>query len=163
MDGRFEQALKIVLGYEGVVISDNPNDHGGVTNSGIAQSSHPGIDVTKLSTQQIKVIYYQQYYKIFEPLPGPLSFFCFQLGVNVGPGTAAKILQECLGVTVDGDIGPETIKAAKDQFSPEFMGKLGDAVVRHYFELVLEDPSQREFLQGWMRRTVNASMRAGEF
>lgn len=163
MDSRFERALRIVLEYEGVTISDNPNDLGGVTNSGIAQSSHPGINVTKLSSQQIRMIYYQQYYKPFENLPGPMAFFCFQFGVNVGPGLAAKILQECLGVTADGIIGPITEKAAKEQFSPEFMAKLGDTVVRHYFDFVMEDQSQREFLQGWMRRTVNASMRAWEF
>ena len=42
----------------------------------------------------------------------------FDAAVNSGPSRGAKWLQQALGVTVDGKIGPQTIAAAQATYAP---------------------------------------------
>ena len=45
-------------------------------------------------------------------LPSGLDYAVFDAAINSGPGRAAKWLQELVGVTADGAIGPGTLAAA---------------------------------------------------
>lgn len=63
-----------------------------------------------------------------------------------------KIPQRMLGVTPDGIVGPNTIAALNGCDYMEFFDEL-KAERKAFFERIVEaKPSQRKFLNGWLRR-----------
>jgi lysozyme family protein len=82
----------------------------------------------------------------------PLANKVYDCGVNQGTGTAAKILQGCLGVTVDGCIGAITIAAANGRDGAGFAASFRAARAAKYRELVKEHPQYAQYLDGWLAR-----------
>ncbi|MEQ1578917.1 MAG: TIGR02594 family protein [Hyphomicrobium sp.] len=126
-DRAFEHALAHVLEMEGGY-TDDPYDPGGPTNKGItlrvfAEWKHVTVDAVSFAAlkSELKVIpdamvsgiYRERYWQPAqcERLPPSLALMHFDAGVNHGTGGAARMLQEALGVDVDGDIGPGTLSA----------------------------------------------------
>lgn len=94
--------------------SNDPNDPGGETKWGISKSAYPNMDIKNLTLQQAKDIYLMDYWNPChcDELPSQLAIACFDCGVNQGCGTSRKLLQMSLDVTVDGNIGSQTVAAA---------------------------------------------------
>ncbi|NDB68403.1 MAG: hypothetical protein EB015_10455 [Methylocystaceae bacterium] len=124
MKENYPQALKQVLKYEGGYV-DHPKDPGGPTNKGITQAVYdswqksqnlPTQSVRNISDATVAAIYKQQYWDRIrgDDLPSGVDFAVFDYAVNSGVSRAAKTLQNIVGVTPDGQIGPATIQAAKD-------------------------------------------------
>ena len=75
----------------------------------------------------------------------------FDAAVNMGPGTAVKLLQEAAGCPVDGLWGPDTLAAVNAE---------GDALIdvfkqersAHYQDIVLNDPEDAPYLGAWLAR-----------
>jgi lysozyme family protein len=109
----FEIAFRMALSLEASP-SNDPQDPGGFTKFGIAQSKHPDIDVSNLSLEQAKQIYREQYWDRMHcgVLPPGLAIAVFDCAVNQG-SIAAQLLQKALNVSADGVIGPKTIRAAQ--------------------------------------------------
>jgi lysozyme family protein len=85
-----------------------------------------------------------------------LKLHLFDMGVNAGPGTSIKLLQDILNIKSDGSIGPVTIKAINDypnqtELSQRF------ALIRldFYQKKTVDNPNLKKFLKGWQNR-VNA-------
>ena len=123
MKENYAQALKQVLKYEGGYV-DHPQDPGGPTNKGITQAVYdawqkknglPTQSVRNISDATVAAIYKQQYWDAIsgDDLPSGIDFAVFDYAVNSGVSRAAKTLQSVVGVTQDGQIGPQTIQAAK--------------------------------------------------
>lgn len=130
---RFEDAFKIVLGFEGGYNND-PNDKGGETNYGITVTTlesakakgwvPSNISIKNLKLIHAKTIYKNGYWNAVkaDDLPYPLDLIMFDMAVNHGPSTAVKLLQQSLNsilkvgtnLVVDGIIGPKTLAAVKD-------------------------------------------------
>jgi uncharacterized protein (TIGR02594 family) len=119
----YDDALARVLVHEGGN-DDDQRDPGGRTSRGILQSecdlwrkTHPGlpVDVWQAPQKEIEAIYRQKYWDALrcDELPAGVDYAVFDYGVNSGIGRAAKVLQRLIGVDVDGEIGPNTIAAAK--------------------------------------------------
>ena len=119
----YDDALARVLVHEGGN-DDDPRDPGGRTSRGILQSewdlwrkTHAGLpgDVWQAPQKEIEAIYRQKYWDALrcDELPAGVDYAVFDYGVNSGIGRAAKVLQRLIGVDVDGEIGPNTIAAAK--------------------------------------------------
>ena len=72
----------------------------------------------------------------------------FDTGVNHGPGTAIRILQQVAGAEVDGEIGPQTL-AAVLAMSPL---KLLDAYAANRRERYRAMPHFWRFGRGWLAR-----------
>jgi type VI secretion system secreted protein VgrG len=75
----------------------------------------------------------------------------FDMGVNMGIGTAVKILQKALGVAVDGVFGSGTlaaVNAASDALLPAYK----QALAAHYQSIVAAKPAEAKFLNGWLAR-----------
>ncbi len=51
-------------------------------------------------------------------LPDGVNLMLFDFGVNAGPRVAVKAMQEVVGVTADGSVGPVTL-AAVGRFPPQ--------------------------------------------
>ncbi len=126
---RFEAAAAVVIGAEGAR-SNDAGDPGGLTVYGHDQASWPDLlarvpadvraqlprNVSGLTRDQALLAYRAGYWDLVrgDDLPAPMALLVFDAAVNQGTGWAPAALQSVLGVTVDGDIGPETIQAAKE-------------------------------------------------
>lgn len=109
----FDRAFIIILGEEGG-FSDDPRDPGGVTKYGIAKKFYPDLDIPNLTKDDAKAIYFRDYWNPVRAgeLPWPLCLYVFDCAVNQGVPTAIRLLQQSLGVDVDGNFGPVTMRAA---------------------------------------------------
>ena len=66
-----------------------------------------------LTVEDVAPIYEKNYWgrTKCDDLPSGLDLCVFDFAVNAGPGRAAKYLQSMIGTTVDGGIGPNTLRA----------------------------------------------------
>lgn len=143
-----------ILQAEGGLV-DNPNDPGGLTKYGISQAAFPDLDIRALTPEQAIAIYATNYWEPAKcpALPPPLALVHFDAAVNCGVGQAARFLEQAVGVTVDGIVGPITIAAA---------WKATDAVEAYlsvreafYRRLAQANPAEGVFLDGWLNRLAN--------
>lgn len=142
---------------------NHPSDTGGETKFGIAQNSNPDLDITTLTLDQAKRVYYKKYWlaidgdKLYQHKN--LCAVLFDTAINHGVSRASKILQEVLGVPVDGDIGPITIINTHKYIISKSEIMLCDAIfdkrLEHYNRIVANNPTQKVFLNGWLNRLHN--------
>ena len=85
-------------------------------------------------------------------MPKEVSVVVFDTSVNSGGGRAAKTLQQVLGVTVDGALGPVTLAKLQDQDSLSTANAFLALRSDFYNRIVANDPTQQKFLAGWLRR-----------
>ena len=66
-----------------------------------------------LTVEDVAPIYRKNYWDRMkcDDLPTGLDLCVFDFGVNAGTGRSAKYLQRMIGTTVDGGIGPNTLRA----------------------------------------------------
>jgi lysozyme family protein len=158
----FESAVEIVLEKEGG-FSNHPRDRGGPTNFGITFRTYAaflGKDPSEVTEREMREltretaieIYRSNYWNAArcDSLPPGLDLCVFDFCVNAGVRTAVKLLQEVVGVTQDGSIGPITL-AAVAASDPE-------TLIRRYAEKRLEFyrslPDFDAFGRGWTNRTM---------
>src|SRR5690606_25590767 len=127
----FDAALAHVLEMEGGW-SNDPHDPGGPTNLGITLSvlaAWKGSALTDANRQALleelrrlepataRTIYRERCWLPSRAgdLPPALAIMHFDAAVNHGVAGAARMLQQALGVVVDGEIGPQTLSAANRQ------------------------------------------------
>lgn len=85
-------------------------------------------------------------------LPWPLSLYVVDAAVHHGPGPAALILQRALGVTTDGVIGPQTLRAAANAQPVRVQLMLAHRLLLLHRILVKRGET---FALGWFRRVVD--------
>lgn len=123
MIGNFALCLAHVLKSEGGFV-DNARDPGGATDEGVTQHQYdvwrvahgqPTRSVQFIDPNEVEAIYAAWYWTPIhgDQLPAGVDYCVFDGAVNSGPHTAVEWLQQALGVTVDGQVGPETLAAAK--------------------------------------------------
>lgn len=112
-----QQAIAFVLAKESGELTDDPNDPGGLTRWGIALNRHPELtadDIRGMTALRAGQIYAANYWPPrADELPDYLSIPLLAAAVLQGRETAVEILQAALGVHADGNIGPQTISAAR--------------------------------------------------
>lgn len=152
----FEGAVNKVLGHEGGYVND-PTDRGGETNYGITvkvarENGYTG-PMINLPIETVKEIYKAKYWDKVraDELPEAVRYIVFDTAINSGPSRGVKILQKCGGVTVDGIIGPNTLRAAQG------VGLYAYALEKMYFycQIVRRDKSQAKFIGGWSNRVMD--------
>jgi len=154
---------------EAVIRREGPYNHlsadrGGATNWGITQSTLSGWlgrpasadDVKQLTPQAAKAIYRALFYERprIDMLPEPLDDQVFDFAVNSGPFVAIAALQECLGTKPDGVLGPITIGLALQSDTRTIGNRLAVWRIMMLGRICRRDPSQIQFLQGWLRRAA---------
>lgn len=133
---------------------NHKSDKGGATKFGIAQASHPQVDVMTLTLAQAKAIYFKAYWKVgrCDELPEPMCIAHFDACVNHGISRAGKLLQLAVGAQPDGVVGANTIAHARAMsvtMTPEqFMKPRRD----FFLKIVEARPDQEVFLKGWLAR-----------
>jgi lysozyme family protein len=130
-------------------------DSGGCTKYGISQRANPSVNVQELTLAQAQQIYHDSYWLASkcDRITIPVTIFYFDMVVNNGGGRAAKILQGCVGATQDGNVGPQTLAAVNSQDPTTLINAMHDARNARYNQIAQNDPSQEQFLAGWLRRS----------
>ena len=153
----YDKCLETILHHEGGYVN-HPKDPGGETNLGVTKrvyQEHGGTkDMKDLLVEDVAPIYKKGYWDKMkcDDIPSGLDLCLFDFGVNAGPGRAAKFLQQMIGTTVDGGIGPMTLAKVE-----EYIRENGEpATVEKYQEMrqkYYENLSTfATFGKGWTRR-----------
>ncbi len=154
----FGPAVKLIFQLEGGY-ADQPADDGGKTKYGITAATLAGYlgtpvteaDMRALDQETARAIYLRNYWVPLacDELPLPLAVCLFDAGVNHGVGLATRLLQQALGVKVDGVLGPITLSVADAQgTSPGFLG----AFMARRALLYIQHADFPTFGKGWLRR-----------
>ena len=153
--------------------TDHPADRGGPTKWGITQKAWAawrGHDVTVEEVQQITEAQARDFYEAeyvlgprFNHLPEKIQGLVVDCGVNHGTARAAKWLQKAVGVKQDGDIGPITLTAVKNENPLAIYIKICAIRERFYAGIVARDPSQVVFIRGWINRNAKWLDRLADF
>jgi lysozyme family protein len=119
----FDTCLHAILREEGSN-SDDPQDHGGRTSRGVTQREYDAYrakhgqqtaDVWQATDEEIKDIYYRQYWNPYcDELVSGVDLIFFDCSVNAGRQQAVKDLQRALGITADGMFGLRTQQAVSE-------------------------------------------------
>jgi uncharacterized protein (TIGR02594 family) len=160
----FTRSLAHVLEMEGGY-DDDPYDPGGPTNLGITLSEFArdkGVELTSANYEAMKAelkaiprttverIYHDDYWDAADcpELPPALALFHFDAAVNQGVAGAARMLQQAVGVEVDGEIGLLTLAAVASHPVEETLAGYAEVRRRRYRAL----PTYWRFGRGWLSR-----------
>jgi lysozyme family protein len=148
----FYKAILPVLKHEGGFV-DNPNDPGGATKWGISQRTYPLLDIRALTEQDAIAIYKRDFWAFqYDRMPYVVAAKVFDMAVNMGAKTAAKILQRAVEVVADGIIGPATIKAIESADEAVLLGNITLEQLKYYKAVVKNKPTTAVFMAGWTKR-----------
>src|SRR5450631_1142173 len=76
----------------------------------------------------------------------------YDAGVNMGTGTAIRLMQEALDLVVDGIIGPKTVGAINSTPPADVLAKFKDVRIAHYEKIAENHPDNRKYLTSWISR-----------
>lgn len=162
-----DQIDEIIRREGGATETNDPDDSGGRTKYGISERAHPEAwadgDVTY---QEARTIYERIYIlaEKFHLVPNEgLKHQVVDHGVPSGPDTAARMLQQLVGVPVDGVIGPKTLEAIEKYPGGKLFGvdvpgivmlqlAFRDARILHYATIAKRRPKDLKYLLGWIKR-----------
>lgn len=164
----FEHCFAVVVGHEGTFSTDrgDPGNYTGGkvgegvfkgTKFGIAASSYPHLDIASLTLGEAAEIYRRDFWSAIrgDELPEAWRLAVFDCAVNMGVGTAVRMMQDALGVMVDGRIGPRTLaalQAADNRKLARFFARR----VKRYSEL----STFSRHWDGWLTRSFVTAMEA---
>jgi len=113
--GKFSESMAKLWAHEGGYVN-HPQDKGGETKYGISKAVFKDIDIAALTPVKAQDIYRREYWDRNRcgELPAGLANAYFDACVNHGRARATKLLQQSIGATADGKLGPETIRKAHE-------------------------------------------------
>jgi lysozyme family protein len=166
MQENFANSLREVTQYEGTAFSNRPDDRGGPTRYGVVQATYdtyrrawgqPTQSVEYISWPEVSAIYKDGFWDACrcDDLPAGVDFAVFQAAVNIGTGTAARLLQGVLGVTQDGSIGSGTLGAVQGWKAQDLSQAFLSAVQDYYTRIAANhpnDPQYQDNVRGWLNR-----------
>ena len=157
MSNKFSEALEVILHHEGGYVN-HPKDPGGETNLGVTKRVYEDFggekEMKDLTKEDVEPIYKKNYWDRVkgDDLPEGLDLCIFDFAVNAGPGRAAKFIQRLVNTTVDGGIGPNTLKCINDHVEHYGVSTAIDQYQserQNYYESL---SNFETFGRGWTRR-----------
>lgn len=169
---QFEPAFEKTMKHEGGY-ANNPADRGGETYRGIARKIWPGwngwplVDAAKQKAgfpgnlaanadlqARVAAFYRANFWPrhFGEIKDQSIAEWLFDKSVNMGIGQAVKLLQRAAGVTADGDYGPKTTIAVNNADPAQLLEACREQARAFYRRLAERNPSQKQFLKGWLAR-----------
>jgi lysozyme family protein len=164
---RFDDCLNHVLAHEGGYVA-HPADPGGHTNLGVTKDTWErwvghavSVDAIKaLTVADVTPVYREKYWDRAKcgALPVGIDYCVFDTAVNSGPGRAVKFLQEVVGATSDGILGPMTLRAVHAMNPRDVIDGYCDKRLAFLQEL----KTWPTFGRGWGRRVDEVKRTAHE-
>lgn len=162
----------MILHHEGGYVN-HPKDPGGETNLGVTKRVYEEWcmsndliqkDMKDLEVADVGPIYKENYWDRVkgDDLPAGLNLCVFDFGVNAGPGRAAKYLQALIGTTVDGGIGPNTLKCVEEYVDEHGLQETIEAYQKDRQSYYEELSTFETFGRGWTRRVEETTSSALE-
>lgn len=114
--------------------------------------------VRSLTEEETADIYEQEYWgplKLENVTSQDVANKVFDLGVNMGVGGAARLLQISAHVPADGIIGPKTIKAVNDCDPTVLLAEIREHAGERYHEIAAANPLLAGNLKGWLSRLAS--------
>ena len=144
-----------LLDEEGRVITDDKNDAGGLTNRGITLADYlaHGVDLDgdgDVDANDLRLVddvkaedYYDKNYwdrlSLDSIASQAVAEKLMSNGVNLGIGAITKLLQQAIGATVDGKLGPKTVALANTFSEVDLMDRLVKAQQDYYWVITLNN------------------------
>ena len=151
----FDEAFHHLLGHEGGYVN-HPDDPGGETNWGVTkvvarQHGYEGL-IKDMPVAVAKAVYRKSYWDAVQAdnLPPAIRYAVFDAAVNSGVGTSVRWLQQSVGATPDGVLGPKTL-AALQEVNPD--GLLRRMLARR-LRAMTDMKGWPSFSAGWTRRVA---------
>lgn len=167
MKVNFDKCLELLLIHEGGFVNDR-RDNGGMTNLGVTIRvweewvGHPVSEkeMRNLTPLMVKALYKRKYWDACraDELISGVDYCVFDVSVNSGVGRAVKLLQQTIGVTVDGGFGPATLAAVKK--AEENSVELIEAYCTKRLEFLQSLKTFDTFGRGWSRRVEEVKDKA---
>lgn len=162
--GDFQSAFTYTMKNEGTDYSNNPTDRGGPTRMGITLAildkftgtKGTASDIKSLTLDKAKQIYEQLFWSPLECdkiVPQPVAMALFDIGVNAGSTRAVRLLQTALSLPPDGRMGPDTLMKINSSPTNPTLTRFICEIQNYYIDIVVNDPFQIRFLQGWLSRS----------
>ncbi|MFW3412045.1 putative peptidoglycan-binding domain-containing protein [Aliarcobacter butzleri] len=152
----------------------------GLTFFGIYQSAHPTLSIWNTINQvlksesdtkkagpilmkdsellkQVNIFYKREFWdkmRLDEINSQHIANEIFIFGVNVNWKIAIKEAQKLLGITADGIIGTQTLKALNNYDEHIFDKKFDDVEIAYYEQIVKNKPHLVHNLKGWINRAL---------
>lgn len=158
----FDYAFEKVVSKEGGYVN-HANDLGGETKYGISKKSFPEINIEKLTLNDAREIYYQEYWlpNYYDQIEShKIASKIFDMTVNMGAKNSHMNTQRALmccdlRIKWDGIIGPKTLAAINETGVNVLMAALKSEHANYYEKLVLRKPDQAVFIKGWLKRAYS--------
>jgi lysozyme family protein len=159
---KFLKAFDYVIMHEGGYVNDSA-DPGGETRYGISKRSYPNLNIKDLTLNQAREIYHRDFWtkaKCEQINDENIAIKFFDLCVNMGIGTAVKLIQRALratgkSVVEDGILGPATLAAINKADPTDLLAALKSETAGYYRLIAQANPSQQKFIDGWLRRAYD--------
>jgi len=161
----WDRSFDLMLASEGGY-GNHPSDPGGMTNLGVTKRvweewvgrESNEKEMRSLTKEMVEPLYKRKFWDACrcDDLPLGIDYLVFDMAVNAGVGRSAKLLQQCVGVSVDGMIGPITITAVKSKDPEELIEKFSEARELFYRGLKTFDV----FGRGWLNRVNHSNANA---
>ena len=113
-----------------------------------------------ISKEELRVIPDEEVYNLYKELywnkvqgdylPAGVDYAVFDSAVNMGVGRAAKLIQEAVGVTADGVLGPASVSAIQKTDPKELIEKFS-ALKESFYRSLKTFPT---FGKGWLNRVA---------
>lgn len=115
-------------------------------------------ELRNISDAQIYAIYSRNYWDRVagDRLPFGLDLSVFDMAVNAGVSRAVRMLQEIVGSTADGVLGPRTLAAVAEQDVLSLIRQYSEERRRFYKSL----KTFPTFGRGWLRRVDEVEAKA---
>jgi lysozyme family protein len=165
MTKNFRDCLELVLKHEGGFVN-HKDDPGGMTNLGVTKKvweewvGHPVTekDMRELTPAIVAPMYEMRYWRTSycEKLPRGLDLLVFSMAVNAGAGRSVKLLQDAIGVVMDGVIGPITMARINEANVETLIDKFSEIRTDYYKGL----KGFPVFGRGWLARTESERLQA---
>lgn len=165
----FDRCFRAIVNSEGV-FDDDPQDSGNWTGGqiglgqlegtkyGISAAAYPNLGIRGLSLEDARAIYLRDYWTRIRADEYPnftWQLLMFDCAVNQGVPSAIILLQDAVGVTVDGKLGPRTLTAMRsgdDRRPARFMALRALRYQKH--------PKFARFGYGWFTRLFATALEA---
>lgn len=161
---RFQECLAFVLKHEGL---DAPDDADDAPDYGVTQTVYDEWKrarheaeqpVAKITKDEAEAIYLERFWVPgrCSDMPAPLDLLHFDTAVNVGLGTANRMLQVALNVpVVDGILGGRTMAALGTADVTVTFARYCNQRSTRYVVLALSKPDLKKYLRGWLHRVAD--------